>query len=598
MTTVKIAILFLSLCVLFGCENGDGIGGTGSPAVGIGGGTADLIITAPNAQTIEHIDGTGGDLIISNGAGDFVTIAPGAINKETIPSFNIPPSEDGIYEVIDSNGDHYLVEVGHDGSFELPLLIKDGDTELVINVPIITTPPEEDVLSQFIKASIDPQVKVSDCCLHAAAMQITVADSEKIPATEPTPDAENSSVKNFANYLHRPRHRVQDENGYIYVIKQEDRDTEQYGRFDNFARLIINNLEPILPAPRLTSTLEEYSSTRRWHQNDPIFSLILPEQVQGKQLHVVNANGENPGRLLVLSDHHVLSYSLFDSAMEPELQLINVMVFDSQIINSSLLGETLHVISHFQPQIPELIKETDSETVAFYTRSNKALIEAADIQNLLPNMQIDDENYSLAEHCFVPDVADKVYQPSLNLVSSIDIYAFTRPISRCIASRVSRAYVSRDNVYFYYRINEQTKIHRLEISDQDAIYRLFTLTNINFPDNGAGWFDEYAGHLRMVGVSDQAYVLQIAALQEAGGMQWISALPNLEHNQPLTTSEGIDALIFSGDSAYLAPLSGKGNTSSVSVIELDLSVPEMPFITGDTTLTILQMLKLGEAKEH
>lgn len=297
---------------------------------------------------------------------------------------------------------------------------------------------------------------------------------------------------------------------------------------------------------------------------------------------------------------------------------------DGNLLTSRRIDDVLYVVTRYTPSIDGVVPYTDDP---LQLDSNRALIEAASIDELLPRAQLDAEPAQTlvdATDCLVPnpDYEGLTVPPaggSMITVTAIDLAEPANRESTCLNTFASGFYSSRHALYITaHGADDTTLIHKVSLNNGSPEYRgSGSVPGYVGTTNPSYLMSELDGDLRVISSSwrgrafplpvmdvttadttefDDFGIHRLTVLREsetAAELEIVAALPNASRPQHIGKPlEDIYAARFLGDRAYAV---------TFRVLDplyvLDLSEAEDPRIAGELEIpgfsSVLQ--PLGES---
>lgn len=321
----------------------------------------------------------------------------------------------------------------------------------------------------------------------------------------------------------------------------------------------------------------------------PINSLPLDEslgQVEGLYLE------KEQDQLLLLANKYSYDYDSYFwhwSTSTAQIRSINIqdprqhleqtasIDIDGQYVSSRKIGDTLYIVTQYTPRIEGFIQSpSNTDEVA----NNLILINKTSLADLLPKIHINGQHQALLQEqdCTIPETMETNDQPTLAIVTAINVKNFSDFKASCIASPIDTIYVSSNTVYL---LNDQyseqrSHIYQIDISTGNPRYQ--TTTSV---EGLIGWdnpfrLSEYQNHLRLITSKNLVHQLHILKMEE-DALLHIASLPNSDKPASIgKTGEDIYAVRFMGNRAYVVTFR---NTDPFYAI--DLSNPSQPKILGE-----------------
>lgn len=233
---------------------------------------------------------------------------------------------------------------------------------------------------------------------------------------------------------------------------------------------------------------------------------------------------------------------------------------DGSLINSKKIGNTLYLITRFDPWLNGLAHEYQDVSLRDY---NEELLASATTNDLLPSFQIGENRQLLTTQCYLQDDVQDFYGLNrLIFVTAIDLVDKKLISSQCLNSGVEGWHMSTKALYLTGTVYDEdldeykSVIHKFSLSPSGPEYAATGNVPGYFWGGGDVEFrlNEYQGDLRVVATSRaQEIVHKLFVLEEsAGELKIISQLPNTTNPEPIgKPGEQIYSVRFNGDSAYI-----------------------------------------------
>ncbi len=294
---------------------------------------------------------------------------------------------------------------------------------------------------------------------------------------------------------------------------------------------------------------------------------------------------------------------LLDAQSPEQTQQSLSLQFDGTLISSRKIGSTIYLALRYYPTLPGLVNYPSTEKQA---ENNRALIQAASLQDLLPDYRVNGQSpveLLNSSDCFLTQYDNADYQPSLvNLIAVSLNNPSATPSSQCFIGDTETLYASTEAIYlatsrYNYEVDKQgNPMYGHDTYDTDI--HKFALDGLTIDYRGSGrvpghlgWyrdlksfrFSEHQNTLRVITYTgDQANTspAHLYNLQENDAEQSldiVGQLPNDTYPAPLgKADEQIYATRFVGDRAYLVTY-----RLTDPLYILDLSNPANPLPLGE-----------------
>jgi uncharacterized secreted protein with C-terminal beta-propeller domain len=281
---------------------------------------------------------------------------------------------------------------------------------------------------------------------------------------------------------------------------------------------------------------------------------------------------------------------------------------EGQLISSRRIDSTLYLTTRYTPTLSGLVPYPENEK---QVATNRALIEAATLSDLLPDYSVNNlekGDIVAAENCFTTEYSDNTNQQvSLINVISIDLeQTSAKPKGSCFVGSVEALYMSAQSLYLattqyqyqndngnaHYKTNISTDIHKLSLQNGRINYKGSAQVAGHL-----GWKQElksfrmgefgnsnevfgiitYTGNQQSLLKSPATFFTLSEDYNKENSLKILAQLPNSKHPQALgKPDEQIYATRFLGDKAYLVTF----KTTDPLYI-LDLSDPTDPSVIGE-----------------
>jgi len=392
-----------------------------------------------------------------------------------------------------------------------------------------------------------------------------------------------------------------DESDYVktdgeYVYSYEDVPYAQVYLANTVdAELTVDTTDEIIAHNKLNIfSLDDSVGTK-----EPVNSLSLEQNlgsIRGLFLH----NNEDESVLAIMSDKHSYNYSrnfwlwtdsqsqvkiLDTSSPEDALPELYDIVIDGQYVSSRKLGNTLVIVSQYSAYIDDFLSypETDKQI-----EKNVNLINETSIERLLPQITINGNKQTLIgeNDCHIPGKPEEATQPTLAIVTTIDLEDPEEFRATCVAAPIHTIYASTENIFLVedksYGSRERlptSNIYQIGIGDGVPQYKASGGVAGMVGWNQQYRLSEHDGVLRVVtsiGTTHQLHQLELYS----GDMNLISSLPNTNSPEPIgEPGEAIYSVRFYDDRAYVVTF----RTIDPFYV-IDLSDPLNPSIAGELKL--------------
>ncbi len=378
-----------------------------------------------------------------------------------------------------------------------------------------------------------------------------------------------------------------------------------------------------------TANDEDYAKIRilSAENNTPSTQLVTEYSLSEPGLHIsgLYLNDTEPHLSVIASS--LPNYWTFDVWFQPwfwqdgrtSVHLLDVtspanpsesfkLEIEGYFIDSRRIGNTLYVVTRYTPQINnlELIYNPQNNSDKL---SNQQLIDALSLNDLLPQMRINDNTSQplfTPSECYIPSATslDEGY-PTLITVSSIGLDTLSVE-SRCIGGYSDGIFASTTGIYLLATENKSTVLHKMLYQNSDVGYAdTATVTGDLGWRNPSFRLDEFNGVLRVLSTErefsdgfvptmqlDHRLTLLTSPLQPGEQFSQLATLPNNDQPQAIgKPGEDIFAVRYVGNRGYAVTFQ---QTDPLYVF--DLSDPNAPSIAGELEVTGFseQLHPLGE----
>lgn len=259
---------------------------------------------------------------------------------------------------------------------------------------------------------------------------------------------------------------------------------------------------------------------------------------------------------------------------------------DGSLIDSRKIGNTLYLITRFDPWLDDLRIEHGDGTVR---NQNEELLEDATTEELLPHYRIGDMEYPLATDCLVQDGLKETYGlGSLVNITAVNLAEQRVLGSTCLNSNVEVMSMSLESLYLTGTVydgetrGQNTVIHKFSLAETGPAYEATGSVTGSLGWNSDPVFrlHEHDGTLRVVtsGWAEQGPQHKLTQLrQRAGSLYVVSELPNSTNPAPIgKPNEDIYAVRFTADRGYIVTFQ-----RTDPLYALDLSDDENPKVLGE-----------------
>lgn len=259
---------------------------------------------------------------------------------------------------------------------------------------------------------------------------------------------------------------------------------------------------------------------------------------------------------------------------------------DGSLIDSRKIGNTLYLITRFDPWLADLRMEYGDGTVR---NQNEELLQDATTEELLPHYRIGDTEYPLATDCLVQDGLKATYGlGSLVNITAIDLADQQVLGSTCLNSNVEVMSMSLESLYLtgtVYDSNAQaqnTVIHKFSLAEAGPAYEATGSVTGSLGWNSDPVFrlHEHEDTLRIVtsAWSENGPQHKLTLLRQRAGLLYVvSELPNSTDPAPIgKPNEDIYAVRFTADRGYIVTFQ-----RTDPLYAIDLSDDNAPKVLGE-----------------
>lgn len=258
---------------------------------------------------------------------------------------------------------------------------------------------------------------------------------------------------------------------------------------------------------------------------------------------------------------------------------------DGSLIDSRKIGNTLYLITRFDPWLPELRFELGDSSIR---DSNEDILQDAATEELLPHYRIGGSEYPLTRDCLVQEpISDRYGLGSLIHITALDLAGKKVLGSTCLNSNVEVMSMATDALYLtgtVYDSNsraQSTVIHKFSLAETGAVYEATgnVIGALGWNSDPAFRLHEYEGDLRIVtsnrtnsGLTHHLTILR----QRLNVLVTQGNLPNSVNPDPIgKPGEDIYAVRFVGTRAYIVTFQ-----RTDPLYALDLTEPGQPRVLG------------------
>ncbi len=259
---------------------------------------------------------------------------------------------------------------------------------------------------------------------------------------------------------------------------------------------------------------------------------------------------------------------------------------DGSLIDSRKIGNTLYLITRFDPWLPELRFELGDSSIR---DSNEDILQDAAAEELLPHYRIGSSDYPLTRDCLVQEpISDRYGLGSLIHITAVDLAGKKVLGSTCLNSNVEVMSMSTDALYLtgtVYDANargQNTVIHKFSLAESGPAYEATgsVIGTLGWSADPVFRMHEHDESFRIVtsitGAAGPEHKLSILR-QRINALYLAAELPNSASPGPIgKPGEDIYAVRFTADRAYIVTF-----RRTDPLYTLDLSEPFNPKIIGE-----------------
>lgn len=259
---------------------------------------------------------------------------------------------------------------------------------------------------------------------------------------------------------------------------------------------------------------------------------------------------------------------------------------DGSLIDSRKIGNTLYLVTRYDPWLTDLQYEYGDSTVR---ERNEAVLASADAEGLLPHYRIGEDEAPLTVNCFVQEGLKDTYGlASLVHITAIDLAGQKVLGSTCLNSNVEAMSVSLDALYLTGTVydgaarGQNTVIHKFSLAETGPAYEATgsVTGTLGWASDPVFRMHEHDGDFRIVtstwGNDGPQHKLTILE-QSGSSLKTLSELPNASHPEPIgKPGEDIYAVRFTADRGYIVTF-----RRTDPLYALDLSDPADPQVAGE-----------------
>lgn len=262
---------------------------------------------------------------------------------------------------------------------------------------------------------------------------------------------------------------------------------------------------------------------------------------------------------------------------------------DGSLIDSRKIGNTLYLITRFDPWLNDLRFELGDSTIR---DSNEEILQDTATEKLLPHYTLGGSDYPLTRDCLVQEpLSDRYGLGSLIHITAVDLAGKKVLGSTCLNSNVEVMSMSTDALYLTGTVHDDnaraqnTVIHKFSLSETGAVYEATgsVTGSLGWNSDPAFRLHEYEGDLRIVtsnrtnsGLTHHLTILR----QRLNVLVTQGNLPNSANPDPIgKPGEDIYAVRFVGTRAYIVTFQ-----RTDPLYALDLAEPGQPRVLGELEL--------------
>lgn len=374
-----------------------------------------------------------------------------------------------------------------------------------------------------------------------------------------------------------------------------------------FPSIAIVATDPSAPSAEVVAQVQ---LDDEWGQVGEMY-LVRENQTTSHIAHIRNQWGNVmpflPGAPIELRDTDIVlatspAVSTFSSlAWEPQnakvqVQLVDVTTpsapvddwqveLDGSLIDSRKVGNTLYLITRFDPWLAELSYEHGDTSVR---ESNEAVLADAELEQLMPHYYLGDSKTPLADDCYLQEESPEHYgYRHLVNITAVDLTGQRVIGSTCLNSSVEAMSMSQSSLYLTGTVHDRdsgvdhTAVHKFALTAEGAQYRATgsVVGSLGWNTDPAFRMHE-AGELLRIVTTEWASgpVHRLTILEDTGSaLATVATLPNDAQPAPIgKPGEDIYSVRFQGDNAYIVTF-----RRTDPLYTIDLSDPHNPHIAGE-----------------
>ena len=259
--------------------------------------------------------------------------------------------------------------------------------------------------------------------------------------------------------------------------------------------------------------------------------------------------------------------------------LTNTISLDGSLIDSRRIGNTLYLITRYDPWFyPLEIEHSSSDS----RTANEAALADAKLADLLPKYRQGSAEAPLSVACYTQEDTQDIHGfHSMVNITAIDLSGQSIVSSECLSTGVDSLTMSQNALYLtgtLWQESEKTVIHKFSLEESGVAYAATGSVPGSIQWDAPYRVNEHGEDLRVVstdhtdGISHHLYILR----QSGNVLAPVAQLPNAERPAPIgKPDEDIFAVRFDGDRAYVVTFRRVD-----PLYVLDLSDSLDPKITG------------------
>lgn len=262
---------------------------------------------------------------------------------------------------------------------------------------------------------------------------------------------------------------------------------------------------------------------------------------------------------------------------------------DGSLIDSRKVGNTLYVVSRFDPWVTGLVHETFGNEGR---EENEQLLAGIHANQLLPSYSINGaDGLPLSDSCYLQNASlDEYGYASLVNITAINLESQQVIDSVCVNDAVEGLSVNPGSLYLTGTVwshrgeRTETVVHKFELNDNGISYAASGAVKgyIGHRGDPAFKLHEHNGDLRIVTSTGRTWDNTIAhhltvLEQDGSALKAVASLPNSERTAPIgKPGEDIYSVRFKGDKGYIVTY-----RQTDPLYAIDLSDRLDPKVTGE-----------------